>query len=159
MRKQHQGRDRYVDANLKWHLDVAEASENRAVLMTSEARFLAALHTATDLEVFDEKTRKVVVGVHWTIFEAIRVGDPEAARRRMIRHLTAYGDKLSSTNLWLSEERVAVRPPKADVADPASSRLFHVDRSMPNDRSTTIIARIETRIMTTEAAATIGSLE
>ena len=94
---------RFVDANLKWHLDVAEASEN-PLFITFLSSISSALHTATNLEVFDERTRSVVVGVHWRIFEAIRTGDSEAARRRMIRHLTAYSEKLSSTNLPAEEK-------------------------------------------------------
>jgi GntR family transcriptional regulator, transcriptional repressor for pyruvate dehydrogenase complex len=97
---------RFVNANLKWHLDVAEASEN-PLFVTFLSSISPALHTATDLEVFDEKTRKIVAGVHWQIFEAIRVGDPEAARRRMIRHLTAYGEKLSATDLSVEEKAAA----------------------------------------------------
>lgn len=95
---------RFVDANLKWHLDVAEASEN-PLFVTFLTSISAALHTATDLEVFDEKTRKIVVGVHWGIYEAIKDRDPDAARRRMTRHLTAYGDKLSSSDLPAEDKR------------------------------------------------------
>jgi len=88
----------FVDTNVKWHLAVAEASNNPLFVA-----FLSAisntLHASTNLAEFDIKTRKTVVGVHWQIFEAIRVGDPEAARRRMMRHLTAYGERLTTINL------------------------------------------------------------
>jgi GntR family transcriptional regulator, transcriptional repressor for pyruvate dehydrogenase complex len=90
--------DAFVEANLRWHKAVARASNNPLFAMFL-ASISSALHAATDLEVFDVKARKAVVGVHWQIYEAIRQGDPDAARRRMERHLAAYGQTLSSTDL------------------------------------------------------------
>jgi GntR family transcriptional repressor for pyruvate dehydrogenase complex len=89
---------RFVEVNFNWHLAVAEASNNPlfVAFLTSISE---ALHTATELEEFDIKTRKAVVGVHWQIFDAIRLGDPDAAKRRMARHVSAYGERLSSINL------------------------------------------------------------
>jgi GntR family transcriptional repressor for pyruvate dehydrogenase complex len=85
---------RFVEANLKWHLALAEASENPlfVAFLTSLAN---AMHTATDIE-FDIPTRKAVVAIHWQIYNAIRAKDPDAARRRTMRHLTAYADEYSS---------------------------------------------------------------
>lgn len=90
--------ERFVEANIKWHLAVADASGN-PLFIAFLTSISDALHAATDLEEFDVKTRKAVVGVHWQIFEAIRSGDPVAARRRMERHLGAYSDQLSAINL------------------------------------------------------------
>jgi GntR family transcriptional repressor for pyruvate dehydrogenase complex len=86
--------DRFVEANLKWHLALAEASENPlfVAFLTSIG---GAMHSATAFE-FDISTRKAVVAVHWQIYNAIRDKDPEAARRRTMRHLTAYADEYSS---------------------------------------------------------------
>jgi GntR family transcriptional repressor for pyruvate dehydrogenase complex len=91
--------DSFVEANLKWHLALAEASDNPlfVAFLTSLA---SAMHSATAFEEFDIRTRMAVVGVHWQIYNAIRAKDPEAARRRTLRHLTAYGEELKS----LSEE-------------------------------------------------------
>lgn len=90
--------EKFVEANIKWHLAVAEASNN-PLFITFLTAISDALHAATDLEEFDVKTRKAVVGVHWQIYEAIRVADPVAARRRMERHLSAYSERLSSIDL------------------------------------------------------------
>jgi len=89
---------RFVQVNLDWHMAVAEASNN-PLFVTFLLSISNAMHKATDLEEFDLKIRKAVVGVHWQIFEAIRKGDADAARRRMLRHLTAYGERLSSIGL------------------------------------------------------------
>ncbi len=89
---------RFVETNLRWHLVVAEASNN-PLFVAFLTSISTALHTATNFEEFDIKIRKEVVGVHWQIFEAIRVGDPDAARRRMTRHVSAYSQQLSSINL------------------------------------------------------------
>jgi len=89
---------RFVDVNLDWHLAVAQASHN-PLFVAFITSISSALHTATELEEFDLKTRKSVVGVHWQIFNAIQQGDADAAKRRMARHVSAYGERLSSINL------------------------------------------------------------
>jgi GntR family transcriptional regulator, transcriptional repressor for pyruvate dehydrogenase complex len=88
----------FVEANVKWHLGVTEASNN-PLFITFLRSISAPLHDATNLEEFDPKTRKAVIGVHWQIFDAIRLADPDAARRRMVRHLSAYRETLSSIDL------------------------------------------------------------
>jgi GntR family transcriptional repressor for pyruvate dehydrogenase complex len=90
--------DRFVEVNLEWHLALAEASGN-PLFVAFLTSLYTALHTATNLEEFDIRIRKAVVGVHWQIYEAIRIGDPDAARRRMARHLAAYSQQLSTINL------------------------------------------------------------
>jgi len=94
--------DRFVRANLEWHFLVAEASGN-SLFVAFLTSISSALHTATSLKEFDEKTRKTVAAVHWEIFEAIKAIDPDAARRRMDRHLSAYSERLSSINLPTSD--------------------------------------------------------
>ena len=94
--------EKFVEANLRWHLTVAEASTN-PLFITFLTSIAEAMHIATNFEEFDLRTRKAVVGVHWQIFEAIRTGDPEAARRRMGRHLSAYGERLSPLDLALAD--------------------------------------------------------
>lgn len=84
----------FEDANLKWHLGLAEASGNPLFVAFLTA-ISTAMHTATAFEEFDLRTRKSVVGIHWQIYEAIRQRDADAARRRTTRHLSAYGEKLA----------------------------------------------------------------
>ncbi|WP_298396424.1 FCD domain-containing protein [Sphingobium sp.] len=85
----------FVDANLRWHLALAEASGNPlfVAFLTSISK---AMHLATELEEFDASVRKAVVGIHWQIYNAIRDGDPAAAQRRTLRHLGAYRVKLET---------------------------------------------------------------
>lgn len=85
----------FVQANLDWHLAMVRTSNN-PLFMAFMTSITPAIHTATDRTEFDLRIRKAVVGVHWQIFLAIHDRDPEAARRRMQRHLLAYGDKLKS---------------------------------------------------------------
>lgn len=86
---------RFVEANLAWHLALAEASGN-PLFVAFLTSLSTAMHAATAFEEFDLRVRKAVVGVHWQIYEAIRAGDVEAARRRTARHLTAYEEKLAT---------------------------------------------------------------
>jgi GntR family transcriptional repressor for pyruvate dehydrogenase complex len=88
----------FVAANLAWHRAVVRASNN-PLFITFLASISDAMQAATDLEVFDLKARKAVVAVHWQIFDAIRLRNQAAARRRMERHLSAYSETLSSADL------------------------------------------------------------
>lgn len=81
----------FVQANVDWHIALVEASGNPLFIAFMKS-IAPAVHTATDFDEFDLRIRKIVVGVHWQIFLAIRDGDAEAAGRRMMRHLSAYGD-------------------------------------------------------------------
>jgi GntR family transcriptional regulator, transcriptional repressor for pyruvate dehydrogenase complex len=85
----------FVEANLAWHVALVQSSTN-PLFITFMASIASAMHAATDSAEFDLKIRKTVVGVHWQIYLAIRDRDPEAARRRMLRHLSAYGEKVKS---------------------------------------------------------------
>lgn len=85
----------FVQANLEWHQALVEASNN-PLFIAFMASIWPAIRTATEREEFDLRIRKIVVGIHWHIFLAVEKRDPEAARRRMTRHLSAYGDVLKS---------------------------------------------------------------
>ncbi|WP_275489079.1 FadR/GntR family transcriptional regulator [Sphingobium arseniciresistens] len=89
--------DAFVDANLRWHVALAEASGN-ALFVAFLNSMQRAMHSATDLEEFDASVRKAVIGIHWQIYNAIRDGDPDAARRRTLRHLSAYRRKLTTVD-------------------------------------------------------------
>jgi GntR family transcriptional repressor for pyruvate dehydrogenase complex len=89
---------RFTEVNVQWHLAVVRASHN-PLFEAFMSSISSALHSATNIEDFDVQTRKAVVGTHWQIFEAIKSGDHEAARRRMARHVSAYGERLSSIDL------------------------------------------------------------
>lgn len=90
-----QDTDRFVEANLKWHLVLAEASNN-PLFIAFLTSISTAMHEATAFEEFDIRTRMAVVGVHWQIYNAIRLRDPDAARRRTARHLSAYSEQLAT---------------------------------------------------------------
>lgn len=81
--------DRYLEANIAWHLSVVRASRNE--LLISIINVLSnAIHEATAIEAFDSpEVREATLKIHRSILAAIRDGDPEAARRRMARHVGA----------------------------------------------------------------------
>jgi DNA-binding FadR family transcriptional regulator len=81
--------DRYLDANLAWHMSVVRASHNE--LLVSFMEVLAnAIHVATESEAFDSpEVRRSTLAIHRAILDAIVAGDAAAARRRMARHVGA----------------------------------------------------------------------
>ena len=78
-----------------WHLVLAEASNN-PLFIAFLTSISTAMHQATAFEEFDIRTRMAVISVHWQIYNAIRLRDPEAARRRTARHLSAYSEELAT---------------------------------------------------------------
>jgi len=97
----------FLHANLDWHMGVAVASHNE--LLTGFMQALSqAIYASTDNQGFvDAEVRKTTVRAHRSITEAIRRQDPDAAVRRMSRHVHAYAEAVLEV-----EERTAI-----DMAD------------------------------------------
>jgi DNA-binding FadR family transcriptional regulator len=82
----------FLQANVDWHVGVATASHNELLtgLMTALSR---AIYAATENEDFvDAEVRRTTVRAHRSITDAIRAQDPDAAVRRMGRHVHAYAE-------------------------------------------------------------------
>jgi len=82
----------FLQANVDWHVAVATASHNELLtgLMTALSQ---AIYTATENEDFvNAEVRRTTVRAHKSITEAIRAHDPDAAVRRMGRHVHAYAE-------------------------------------------------------------------
>jgi DNA-binding FadR family transcriptional regulator len=80
----------FLQANVDWHVAVATASHNELLkgLMMALQR---AIYTSTENESFvDDEVRRTAVRAHRTITNAIRDKDPDAAVRRMSRHVHSY---------------------------------------------------------------------
>ncbi|MCQ4079167.1 FCD domain-containing protein [Streptomyces sp. RB6PN25] len=80
----------FLQANVDWHVAVATASHNE--LLTGFMTALSqAIYTATENERFvDQEVRRLTVRAHRSITKAIRAQDPDAAVRRMNRHVHSY---------------------------------------------------------------------
>jgi GntR family transcriptional repressor for pyruvate dehydrogenase complex len=93
----------FLQANVDWHIAVATASHNE--LLTGFMLALSrAIYASTDNKGFiDEGVRATTVRAHKSITAAIRDRDPEAAQRRMGRHVHAYAEAVLEV-----EERTAI---------------------------------------------------
>lgn len=88
--------DKYIQHNLDWHLAVIRASHNDLLIAFMES-ISSPVHAATDLEGLNPLSiRKAVAVAHAKVMEAIVSGDPDAAERRMRRHVDAYADRVES---------------------------------------------------------------
>jgi DNA-binding FadR family transcriptional regulator len=86
--------DKFLQANIDWHVAVAVASHNELLtgFMLAISR---AIHAATDNKTFiDDEIRRITVQAHHGITEAIRGRDSKAAVRRMTRHVHAYAEAI-----------------------------------------------------------------
>ncbi len=84
--------ERFLQANVDWHIGVAVASHNE--LLTG---FMSALSTAiyssTENKAFvDDEVRRTTYRAHKTITDAIKAGDSSAATRRMSKHVHGYAE-------------------------------------------------------------------
>jgi DNA-binding FadR family transcriptional regulator len=82
----------FLQANVDWHLAVAVASHNEVLtgLMTALS---AAIYSSTENTAFvDDLVRKTTIRAHKSITEAIRSSDPQAAVRRMSKHVHGYAE-------------------------------------------------------------------
>jgi DNA-binding FadR family transcriptional regulator len=93
----------FLQANVDWHIAVATASHNE--LLTGFMLALSrAIYASTDNKGFiDEEVRATTVRAHKSITAAIRDRDPDAAQRRMGRHVHAYAEAVLEV-----EERTAI---------------------------------------------------
>jgi GntR family transcriptional regulator, transcriptional repressor for pyruvate dehydrogenase complex len=83
---------KFLQANVDWHVAVAQATHNELLsgFMVALSR---AIYAATDNKGFvDSDVRASTLKAHQTITRAIRDQDPEAAVRRMQRHVHAYAE-------------------------------------------------------------------
>lgn len=86
----------YLTENVEWHVAIAEASQNEllAAFMKGISR---EIRLATDL---DSLNSDQVVGealrAHDRVIDAIKARDPDAARRRMQRHVCAFSESFRS---------------------------------------------------------------
>lgn len=84
--------DAFLQANVDWHIAVSAAGHNELLsgLMISLSR---AIFAATANEEFvDKKVRDFTLRAHRSVTKAIRESDPDAAVRRMTRHVHSYAD-------------------------------------------------------------------
>ncbi|MGW1026758.1 FadR/GntR family transcriptional regulator [Streptomyces sp. NPDC002577] len=82
----------FLQANVDWHVAVATASHNE-LLTGFMAALSHAIYAATENERFvNAEVRRVAARAHRSITKAIRAQDPDAAVRRMNRHVHSYAD-------------------------------------------------------------------
>ncbi|MFI6247525.1 FadR/GntR family transcriptional regulator [Streptomyces sp. NPDC051016] len=98
----------FLQANVDWHVAVAVASHNE-LLAGFMAALSRAIYTSTENERFvDNDVRRTAAQAHRSITAAIRAKDPEAAVRRMTRHVHGYADAVlevdDRTEITVAEE-------------------------------------------------------
>jgi DNA-binding FadR family transcriptional regulator len=97
----------FLTANVDWHIAVAAASHNELLsgFMLALSR---AIYDSTDNQGFiDAEVRKTTVQAHKNVTDAIRDQDPEAAVRRMKRHVHEYAEAVLQV-----EDRTAIEVPE-----------------------------------------------
>jgi DNA-binding FadR family transcriptional regulator len=93
----------FLKANIDFHVAVAKASRNE-LLSGFMMAISKAIYTATANEGFiTDEVRATAVRAHKTITNAIRDQDPEAAVRRMSRHVHSHAEAALA-----ADERTAI---------------------------------------------------
>jgi GntR family transcriptional regulator, transcriptional repressor for pyruvate dehydrogenase complex len=84
----------YLQANVAWHMAVADASHNELLAALMHALSKAVLRQTGGEHFNTVQVRATAVHAHSHVIHAIRAGDADAARRRMARHVHAFATML-----------------------------------------------------------------
>jgi GntR family transcriptional repressor for pyruvate dehydrogenase complex len=96
MRENLGNRNRFIEADLKFHLTIAQAAENQVLLdLLQSIRSLLRVWVERGLAT-DEDARHAL-DEHQRVFEAISSRDAGAVEAAMRAHMTTASDRLSST--------------------------------------------------------------
>lgn len=88
----------FLAANIRWHIAVARASQNELLSGFMQA-ISQAIYQATEFEDFvDAEVRRTALQAHLGITRAIRDQDPDAAMRRMQRHVHGFAAAILATD-------------------------------------------------------------
>ncbi len=109
---------------MNWHVAVAIASHNE--LLTGFMLALSrAIHSSTDTKGFiDSDVRQATIRAHWGITEAIRAQHPDAALRRMNKHVHAYAEAVQEV-----EERTVIEVAMAELSSGTTAERAGLSRS------------------------------
>ena len=80
----------YLETNVAWHTAIAEASQNELLASLMHALSRAVLRQTGGEHFNTDDTRASAIRTHERVTDAIRDWDPEAARRRMTRHVHTF---------------------------------------------------------------------
>jgi GntR family transcriptional regulator, transcriptional repressor for pyruvate dehydrogenase complex len=97
----------FLQANVDWHVAVAVASHNE--LLTGFMLALSrSIYASTDNRGFvDDDVRQTTLRAHRAVTKAIKAQDPDAARRRMSRHVHSYAEAVMEV-----EDRTSIEVPE-----------------------------------------------
>ena len=96
----------FLQANVDWHVAVAAAGQNE--LLTGFMLALSqSIYASTDNQGFvDDDVRQTTLKAHRAVTKAIRAKDPDAAGRRMSRHVHSYAEAIMEV-----EDRTSIEVP------------------------------------------------
>jgi DNA-binding FadR family transcriptional regulator len=97
----------FLQANVDWHVAVAAAGHNE--LLTGFMLALSrSIYASTDNQGFvDDDVRRTTLRAHRAVTKAIRAEDPDAASRRMSRHVHSYAVAVMEV-----EDRTSIEVPE-----------------------------------------------
>jgi DNA-binding FadR family transcriptional regulator len=97
----------FLQANVDWHVAVAAAGHNE--LLTGFMLALSrSIYASTDNQGFvDDDVRRTTLKAHRAVTKAIQAKDPDAAARRMSRHVHSYAEAIMEI-----EDRTSIEVPE-----------------------------------------------
>ena len=96
MKESLDDRNKFIEADLKFHIEIARASENDVLLnLLQSIRSLLRIWVERGLQ--SNGDAQLAYDEHVAVYEAIASRDPEIARRAMSHHMSTAGSRLGST--------------------------------------------------------------
>ena len=96
MRDTVDDRHRFIEADLKFHLEIAKAADNQ-VLQNLLQSIRSLLRIWVERGLHADGEARDAYEEHRAIYEAIQAGEPERARTAMVRHMATAGERLNQT--------------------------------------------------------------
>jgi GntR family transcriptional repressor for pyruvate dehydrogenase complex len=96
MRENLDSRARFIEADLKFHLQIAQVADNQVLLGLLQS-IRSMLRVWVERGLADDSEAQLALDEHRRVYEALLTRDPDAVERAMRAHMTTAGSRLERT--------------------------------------------------------------
>jgi len=106
MRSNLDNRTRFIEADLKFHLQIAQAADNQVLLDLLQS-IRSLLRVWVERGLADDEEARLALDEHSRVYEAMLTRDPDAVEAAMRAHMTTAGSRLERTLSQLADDGTA----------------------------------------------------
>lgn len=106
MRLNLDDRTRFIEADLKFHLQIAQAADNQVLLDLLQS-IRSLLRVWVERGLAREEEAQLALDEHTRVYDALKTGDPDAVEAAMRAHMMTAGHRLERTLLQAEADEIA----------------------------------------------------